>query len=107
MTSNYRVIVHYHFKEGMEEQGIKFLERELIKKGQELGCHYIELWQNDRDASIIEGVAVWNNIEDARRFQSRWEKKEKELIDKYCTGMPEREFCKLRSTYMEKPRKAA
>ena len=52
MAANYRAIVHYHFKEGMEEKGIQFLENELVKKGRELGCHYIELWQNEKDHKI-------------------------------------------------------
>lgn len=107
MASNYRVIVHYHLKKGMEEQGIQFLENELIKKGQEFGCHYLEIWQNEKDPSIVEGVAVWNDLEDARRFQSKWENKEKELVDKFCTDKPTREFCKIRSTYVEKQSKKA
>ena len=107
MSANYRVIVHYHFKKGMEEQGIKFLENELFKKGQEFGCHHIELWQNERDKCIVEGVAIWNDLEDAKRFQSRWELKEKEMVNKFCIQTPTREFCKLRTSYSEKMRKAA
>lgn len=107
MSNNYRVIVHYQFKQGMEEQGIRFLERELVHKGRELGCHYIELWQNEKDPTHVEGIAVWKNIEDARRFQAKWEKKEKELVAHYCVKNPRREFCKIRSTYSEAMKKAA
>ena len=107
MASNYRAIVHYHFKKGMEETGLNFLETELIKKGQEYGSHYIELWQNEKNPSIVEGIGIWDDIDDARRFQSKWESKEKELISKYCEAEPKKEFFKLRSTYIQKPRKAA
>ncbi len=107
MASNYRVMVHFHFKEGKEEEGIKFLENELIKKGKEFGCHYVELWQNEKDPTIVEGVAVWNDLEDARNFQSKWKNKEQELISKFCTGDATREFCIIRSIYMEKPAKKA
>lgn len=107
MASNYRAIVHYQFKKGMEEQGIKFLDHELVKKGQEYGCHYIEIWQNERDHSIVEGVAIWEDLKDAKRFQSLWEEKEKELIRRFCKDEPSREFCKIRATYMGKSRKAA
>lgn len=107
MASNYRAIVHYHFKRGMEEQGIRFLENELVKKAQEYGCHYVEIWQNEKDHTIVEGVAVWHDIEDARRFQSKWKNKEQELVRKFCEDSPEREFCKIRSIFVEKARKAA
>jgi len=107
MASNYRAIVHYHFKEGMEEKALNFLETELIKKGQEYGSRYTELWQNEKNPSIVEGISFWDDIEDAKRFQSQWESKEKELISKFCEGAPRKEFFKLRSTYMQKPRKAA
>ncbi len=107
MSSNYRVLVHYQFKEGMEEQAIRFLEKELIAKGREYGCHYIELWQNERDPTILEGVAAWNDLQDAQRFQAQWEKKEEQFIHQFCAERPTREFCKLRSIYMEKAKKAA
>ena len=106
MANHYRAVVHYHFKNGMEEEGVRFLERELIKKAKEYGCHDIELWQNDRDPAVFTGVALWNDIQDARRFQSLWEKKEKEFL-RYCTGTPHREFYRVRATFLEKSKKAA
>ena len=107
MSNNYRVIVYYQFKHGMEEQGIHFLERELVHKGKDYGCHYIEIWQNEKDPSHVEGIAVWRNIEDARKFQAKWEKKENELISHYCVRAPKREFCKIRGTYSEQKMKKA
>jgi len=103
---NYRAIVHYSFKKGMEAQGLKFLEEELVKKAQNYGCHFIELWQNERDPSIVVGVAIWNDLEDARRFQSKWQEKEQELMQ-FCTESPKREFFVLKTTYVEKGKKAA
>lgn len=104
--ANYRAIVHYHFKKGMEEKGLKFLETELIKKAQEYGCHGIELWQSEKDHTKLVGIGHWNNIEEARKFQAHWDSKERELMQ-YCINRPEREFYKIKSTYAEKARKAA
>lgn len=102
----YRAVVHYNFKKGMEEQGIRFLENELIKKAQEYGCHNIELLHSEQDPSHLIGIGLWHNIEEARRFQSYWNSKEKEL-GKFCKNSPKREFFKIRATYAEKGRKAA
>lgn len=104
--ANYKAIVQYHFKKGMEEQGLKFLDKELIKKAQEYGCHGIELCQNEKDHTYLVGIALWNDIEDARRFQSLWDSKERELL-RFCTSTPKREFFRVRDTYTEKMRKAA
>lgn len=103
---NYRAVVHYHFKKGMEEQALKFFENELIKKAQNYKCHLIELLQNEKDHSQFVGIAIWNDIEDARRFQELWKSKEKELM-RFCVNEPKREFFKLRTHYQEKMRKAA
>lgn len=103
---NYRALVHYSFKKGMEAQGIKYLESELIKKAQDYGCHFIELWQNEKNPNIVVGVATWNSLDDARHFQSKWIEKEKELM-KYSSEPPKREFFLLKSTFAEKGKKAA
>jgi hypothetical protein len=103
---NYRGMVHYTFKKGMEAQGFKILESELIKKAQSYGFHFIELWQNERDPCHVVGIAIWNNLEEARRFQDLWEEKEKELT-KLCSEPPKREFLSLKSSYVEKGKKAA
>jgi hypothetical protein len=105
-VGNYRALVHYTFKKGMEAQGLKYLETELVKKAQDYGCHFIELWQNDKDPSTVVGVATWNSLDDARSFQSRWEAKEKELM-KFSSQAPKREFFLLKSTYAERAKKAA
>jgi hypothetical protein len=47
--SKYRAVVHYRFKEGMEEKGIHFLENELIKKAEKFGCHGIEIVHSEDD----------------------------------------------------------
>lgn len=104
--ANYRAIIHYHFKKGMEDKGIKFLENELIKKAQEYGCHGIELWQNEKNPSTLVGIGHWNSLQEARNFQAHWDSKEREFMH-YCTTKPEREFYKIKSTYSEKVRKAA
>jgi heme-degrading monooxygenase HmoA len=103
---NCRALVHYTFKKGMETQGLKFLENELVKKAQTYGCHSIELWQNERNPNVIIGVAVWNDIEDARRFQKQWEEKENELM-KFSSEVPKREFFTCKANFVEKGKKAA
>jgi len=104
--TTYRAIVHYHFKKGMEQQGIRFFENELLKKAQEYGCHSIELWQDERDPQHLIGTGMWNSLEEARRFQSHWNEKERELIN-FCTNTPKREFLKIKATYSEKSRRVA
>lgn len=103
---NYRASVHYNFKNGMVAQGLKFLENELIKNAQKLGCHYIEIWQDEKNPNIVVGIATWNNLEDARRFQGQWLQKEHELM-KWCAEHPKREFFMLKSSFAEKSKKAA
>lgn len=104
--SNYKALVHYHFKKGMEEQGIKFLERELVKKAHQYGCHGIDLLQSEKDPTLLIGVGYWNTIEEARQFQAIWVVKEKELL-KFCVDRPVREFYRLRNHFEEKLKKAA
>ena len=104
--SKYRAVVHYRFKEGMEEKGIHFLENELIKKADTFVCHSIEILHSEDDPTYVLGIALWNDIQDARRFQAKWANKEHELV-KYCTDSPKREFFKIVSTFTEKQKKAA
>jgi hypothetical protein len=103
---HYRAIVHYHFKKGMEEQAMRFLENELIKKAPSLGCHGIKLLVDENDHSHVLGIGTWDNIEEARKFQSHWEAKEKELT-RMTVSTPKHEFFKLKSSYIEKNRKVA
>jgi hypothetical protein len=104
--ANYRALIHYKFKKGMEERGIKFLESELLMKATKYGCHQIEILQNELDPTNVIGVGLWHSIEEARKFQSVWEHKEKELLT-FCTGSPKREFLKVRFSYQEKSKKVA
>ncbi len=102
----YKAVVNYHFKKGMEEQGIKFLENELLKKAQEYGCHGIELLQNDKEGNQFIGLALWNSLQEAKHFQEMWGTKEKELL-RFCETPPTRAFYKIRAIYSEKAKKAA
>lgn len=105
--SKYRAVVHYRFKEGMEEKGLHFLENELIKKADMFGCHSIEIMSSEDDPTIVLGIALWNDIQDARRFQAKWATKEHEMMNHYCLSAPRREFYKIITTFTEKQRKAA
>lgn len=102
----YRVIVNYQFKKGMEQQGLKFLENELVKKAQQYGCHNLEIWHSEKEPSHVVGIGYWDSIEDARRFQAIWNEKETQL-QRFCTNKPQREFFKVKSVYTEKAKKAA
>jgi hypothetical protein len=90
----------------MEEQGMKFFEREILMKAHELGCVGIEMWQNEGDRSYLVGIGAWNSLEDARKFQDVWDMKEMELL-RYCTNSPKRELFKTKTPLEEKIRKAA
>lgn len=104
--TKYQAVVHYRFKEGMEDKGIKFLEEELIKKADSYGCHTIEILQSEEDPTYLLGIALWNDIQDARRFQGKWATKEHRLLE-YCTESPKREFFKVVTTFTEKQKKVA
>jgi len=104
--SKYRAVVNYRFKSGMEHQAMKFLENELMRKGDSYGCHNIEILQSELDPTHVLGVALWNDIQDARRFQARWAAKERELV-KMCTETPKREFFKIATSFTEHLKKAA
>jgi len=101
----YRALVHYYFNKGMVKEGIRFLERELIKKAEEYGCHDVEIWQSEKDINYVVGMGTWNSLEDARRFQALWESKEQELT-RLCINTPKREFFKIQSMYRESKKAA-
>jgi|GEM_PF-2644772 len=91
--SNFKAIVHYHFKKGQEEQGFKLLENEISKKCKEKGCQGIELLRNEKQPHLVLGIATWNSLEEARHFQTIWQEKEKEIA-KMCQEPPHHEFFK-------------
>lgn len=103
---NFKAVVHYHFKKGEEEKAFKKLDEGISKWATERGCRGIELLRNERDPCHVIGIAVWDSIEDARRFQEKWQEKESELA-KMCRERPHHEFFKCCSWYGEKKRKAA
>jgi quinol monooxygenase YgiN len=103
---SYKAIVHYHFKNGKERQGLRFLQNNLIRKAKEYGCHGIELLQEGKNPTFFIGIGTWNSLEEARRFQAIWNKKEKQM-NHFCIHRPKRQFFKVKSTYMEKTKKAA
>jgi hypothetical protein len=90
----------------MEEQGIAFLEKELVRGASRYGIHRVELLQDSLDPSFFIGIAEWDSLEEARSFQARFIEKEKELM-KYCSSTPTRHFCKVRGHLIEKWKKAA
>ena len=104
--SIYRGIVHYHFKKGWEEKGLRLLEVELFKAAHEFGNHSFDLCFDEKDPSHVIGTSWWNSFDDAHRFQEVWEKKEKEILQ-HCMNEPKREIYKLRKSIFEKTKKSA
>jgi len=106
MAEKYRAIVHYHLKKGKKDQAIQFLEKNLLEKAMELGCHDIEILIDERNPERLIGMGIWNNFNEAKKFQSIWEAKEKELMQ-FCEKKPMREFYKIIKNTEGKARKAA
>lgn len=104
--NNYRSIVHYYFKPGMEDKGLHYLENELGKRGGEYGYHMIYFLQNEREKGHIMAYAEWNSIEEARKFQSRFEKKEMEMHHMWQRP-PHHEWYHMRYQMMGKSHRAA
>jgi len=102
----YRGIVHYHFKKGWEEKGIKLLEVELFKAAHEFGNHSFDLCYNERDPGHVIGTSWWNTVEEAHRFQEGWQEKEREIVE-HCMQEPKREIFKHRKSIFEKTKKSA
>lgn len=106
VMQEYRAIVHYYFKKGMEREGIKFLETEMCKKAKELGCHDIEMMQNELDPTHWVGTGIWKDVATAKKFQAYWNSIESHLM-KFSSRKPERSFWKIEQRFMEKLKKAA
>ena len=104
--SIYRGIVHYHFRKGLEEKGIKLLEVELFKAAHEFGNHNFDICYDEKEPGHVIGTSWWNSFEEAHRFQKMWQRKEKEILE-HCMGEPKREFYKLRKSLFEKTKKVA
>ena len=102
----YRAVVHYHFKKGQEKEGLKYLENELSKAAKAAGARNLEVWYTDKDPTHVVGMGMWNNLDEARKFQSVWESKEKELM-KYCSEKPHREVYHVCDEFNKKCSKAA
>lgn len=102
----YRAIVHYYFKKGMEKEGMKYLENELLKAAKAAGAHDIEVWYNEKEPTHVVGMGLWNNLDEARKFQSLWGAKEKELM-KYCEKAPHHEIYKVCDEFAKRFGKAA
>jgi len=105
MAGNYRAIVHYRFKPGMEEKGVEFLKNEMLKLAEKDGCKDIELLADERHPGHWVGTGIWNSVDEARKFQSHWDAKEKEL-QKFCIEAPKREIFKI-ERQLGKAKKAA
>lgn len=104
--SEYRVVAHYHFKKGMETEGIKFLENEILKKSRNLGCHDLEIWQDEKDPLHFIGVGIWSSLQKAKEFQSQYTQSEKMLM-KFLTEMPKRDMYRIEQRWVEKEKRAA
>lgn len=103
---NYRVLVHYHVKPGMENHIMTITENELLKTAQEQGFHQAEFWQDEMSPSHFILSGTWETLEAAQNFRSIWESKRPELM-KHCSNEPYREIYRVAKCYPEKSKKAA
>jgi quinol monooxygenase YgiN len=104
--SECRVVAHYHFKKGMEREGLKFIENEVLKKAKERGCHDIEIWQNEKNPLHFVAVGIWSSAQKAQEFQSEYTHVEKMLM-KFLTEMPKRDFYRVEQRWAEREKRAA
>ncbi|MFZ4100292.1 MAG: hypothetical protein ACOYKZ_08225, partial [Chlamydiia bacterium] len=88
--SAFPVIVHYHFKKGLEKEGLQHLMSVLRDKATELGGQNLGLWQSDQDPTHVMGMGWWDSLEDSNRFQAYWNSQMGQL-SKYLASPPVRE----------------
>jgi len=74
-----RIIVHYYFKKDLEKQGKEYLEKNFFTKAIQAGCQDVGLLQDSENPYHYIATGVWNNVEDAKKFQPIWEEKRQEL----------------------------
>ncbi len=101
-----RVLCEFDFKKGMEDKGLKLIEKNLFDLFLKHGALSVELFQDAENHSKYYYAADWNSLNDARKIQKEWEQQITELRS-LCTNNPKREFYELKSSRMEKMRKAA
>jgi len=104
--SQFRAIVHYHFKKGHEEEGIKYLEEHLTKEISRHGGHHIEIFRDESQHGNVIGIAEWNNVDEAKKFQKYFSAIENEM-SRFLSDKPSHHFYKLHWQHMPKIKKAA
>ena len=96
----------FHCKKGMEAKGWAFLERECIKKANDLGCKQIEVHQNERDPLSFLWVAHWYQLSDFHKFQAYLETKKAEMLH-LLMEYPKFEIYKMLDMFSRHSRKSA
>lgn len=104
--SSYRVIVHYHVKPGMEGKLKSFLENNILKPAQDLGCLDPEYMHDENDPSHFIGTGIWDSMEKCQNFHMKWEGLKEELLQ-YCAEEPYREIYCIDNRYPNKSKRAA
>lgn len=101
INSRCRVLVHFNFKKGSEEKGLKMIEKDIFELLEQKGCLGLELFQDAENPTHIYYSADWNSIEEAKRAQKEWEDVIA-TITNLCTSTPKREFYNLKVSHMLK-----
>lgn len=101
----YRGIIHYQFKPGKEEEGLRFIETEFFRYALECGAREVEVFAVEGNRSYAVSTAVYNDMNAANKFKAFFESHKDKLMQ-FCLSMPKREILKLRSS-SAKGRKAA
>jgi len=102
----FRVIIHCDLKRGMEDEVMDLVRQQFIKKATDLGCHDIEFLISDENPSHIIVSGIWDNIEDAKKFQPYWRENQADLL-RLCTTTPKRELFEVKPAQSPRMKKAA
>ncbi len=103
---NYRIIVNYEIRSGLEEKAIHFIETEVYKMAKDCGCHDLELWLDEDSSLHLIGTGLWDSLKAIERFDDLLLSK-RELFLKYFTDIPSRQSFKILKKEIKNTRKAA
>ena len=90
----FRAMTHYYLKEGKVKEGIEFIEKEIVAKAAEMGCHDLNLIQQQNMLNHVIGEGIWETLEEAKKFTPELEEK-LEQLSSFCQTPPKREMYKI------------
>ena len=94
MPNNYRTMVHYHTKPGMEEELMFLNENQLLSASKNTPFYQREIWQDENDPSHLIATAVFHSKKEAQNFHSNLDALKSQLM-RSCEGNLEEEFLQV------------